>query len=321
MHLISELSDRLEASAKTGCEEKMISKKDIANLESILLLRAVEQHAGKRKASEALNTSVDTINKYLDNLEQELGVKLLSTSSRGSNLTNVARRIADKAGKVKEILDDIYSIRHENKEVKGEVRVFLSMGFASYLVPHDLSVLFDLYPELSVNSVTTLDFPKLHEADYDIAITYANIDEQNLSLITEKKIKCGFFASPQYLARNGYPINMDDMLKNYRVVLGTNKNLLCCSGHDLSKEAKNICFISNNVFTLINVVENGTGIGIMPLSFTKSGLVCLDNIPCDCVLNCRLFANKNTKNIPRVRTMINFYKDVITRLENPIADI
>ena len=38
MHLISELSDRLEASAKTGCEEKMISKKDIANLESILLL-------------------------------------------------------------------------------------------------------------------------------------------------------------------------------------------------------------------------------------------------------------------------------------------
>ena len=236
-------------------------------------------------------------------------------------MTNVARRIADKAGKVKEILDDIYSIRHENKEVKGEVRVFLSMGFASYLVPHDLSVLFDLYPELSVNSVTTLDFPKLHEADYDIAITYANIDEQNLSLITEKKIKCGFFASPQYLARNGYPINMDDMLKNYRVVLGTNKNLLCCSGHDLSKEAKNICFISNNVFTLINVVENGTGIGIMPLSFTKSGLVCLDNIPCDCVLNCRLFANKNTKNIPRVRTMINFYKDVITRLENPITDI
>lgn len=128
MHLISELSDRLEASAKTGCEEKMISKKDIANLESILLLRAVEQHAGKRKASEALNTSVDTINKYLDNLEQELGVKLLSTSSRGSNLTNVARRIADKAGKVKEILDDIYSIRHENKEVKGEVRVSCLWG-------------------------------------------------------------------------------------------------------------------------------------------------------------------------------------------------
>lgn len=206
MHLISELSDRLEASAKTGCEEKMISKKDIANLESILLLRAVEQHAGKRKASEALNTSVDTINKYLDNLEQELGVKLLSTSSRGSNLTNVARRIADKAGKVKEILDDIYSIRHENKEVKGEVRVFLSMGFASYLVPHDLSVLFDLYPELSVNSVTTLDFPKLHEADYDIAITYANIDEQNLSLITEKKIKCRLFC----IAAVPYPQRISD---------------------------------------------------------------------------------------------------------------
>ena len=104
MHLISELSDRLEPSARTESEEKMISKKDMANLESVLLLRAVEQHSGKRKASEALGTSVDTINKYLDNLGHDLGVKLLSTSGRGSNLTNVARRIADKAGRIKEIL-------------------------------------------------------------------------------------------------------------------------------------------------------------------------------------------------------------------------
>ena len=41
-------------------------------LEGILFLRAIEQCEGKRKASEALCTSIDTINKYLENLEQEL---------------------------------------------------------------------------------------------------------------------------------------------------------------------------------------------------------------------------------------------------------
>lgn len=65
----------------------MITKRDINTIESLLLFMAVTQHSNKRKASEALNTSVDTINKYIDNLEQDLSLKLLYSDSRGTNLT------------------------------------------------------------------------------------------------------------------------------------------------------------------------------------------------------------------------------------------
>ena len=53
----------------------------------MLFLLAVTQHANKRRASEALSTSVDTINKYIDNLEHDLNLKLLYSDSRGTNLT------------------------------------------------------------------------------------------------------------------------------------------------------------------------------------------------------------------------------------------
>lgn len=53
----------------------MITKRDINTIESLLLFMAVTQHSNKRKASEALNTSVDTINKYIDNLEQDLSLQ------------------------------------------------------------------------------------------------------------------------------------------------------------------------------------------------------------------------------------------------------
>ena len=126
MHLISELSDRLASQSRLVSEERMISKKDISILESIAFLHAIEQCEGKRKASEQLCTSIDTINKYLDNLEQTLGVKLISTSSKGSSLTGVAQRIVEKAERIKEVLAyDVSvelnkpdSIEYKDKEIE-----------------------------------------------------------------------------------------------------------------------------------------------------------------------------------------------------------
>ena len=69
---------------------------------------------------------------------------------------------------------------------------------------------------------------------------------------------------------------------------------------------------------LINALENHTGVGIMPLSFAQHGLVCLDNLPCERPINYYLYANRHTKDIPRVRTVINFYKDIMEKLESPI---
>lgn len=316
-HLISELSDRLEILTNTVQEDKMINKKDMAMLESILFLRAIDQCAGKRKASETLGTSVDTLNKYLDNLEDYFGVKLISTNGRGSDLTDTAKRIVDKTSKIKEVLDEIYNIKLNTQEIKGEVRVFMALGYASYMVPQDLSELFDVFPELSINSVTAMDISAANVKDVDIAITYQEIDSPDVTLITERKVHCGFFASSQYLAQKGYPVDLDDIVNNHRLITKHDSLLQKVLGEEKFKKA-NICFTSNNTLSLINALENNTGIGIMPLSFALHGLVCLDNIVCDCPITYRLYANCLTKDIPRVRTLINFYKEVMDKLENPV---
>lgn len=276
-HLISELSDRLEMLTNTVQEDKMINKKDMAMLESILFLRAIDQCAGKRKASETLGTSVDTLNKYLDNLEDYFGVKLISTNGRGSDLTDTAKRIVDKTSKIKEVLDEIYNIKLNTQEIKGEVRVFMFLGYASYMVPQDLSALFDVFPELAINSVTAMDISAINVKDVDIAITYQEIDSPDIALISEKKVHCGFFASSQYLAQKGYPVDLNDIVNNHRLITKHDSLLQKVLGDEKFKKA-NICFTSNNTLSLINAIENNTGIGIMPLSFALHGLVCLDNI-------------------------------------------
>lgn len=317
MHLISELPGHLEITKAAVCEENMITKKDMSLLESILYLRAVQQCAGKRKASESLNTSIDTLNKYIDNLEDYFGLKLISSNGRGCDLTETAKRIVDKTSKIKEVLEDIYSIKLNNQEIKGEVRVFMALCYASYIVPHDLSALFDVFPELRINSITALEPLSFNIKDVDIAVTYEEMDTQDTVLICEKEVHCGFFASSHYLAQKGYPVDLDDMVNNHRLITENNDLLLQVLGKERFKRA-NVCFESNNTLALINALENSTGIGILPLSFALHGLVCLDNIVCDCPITYHLYANRLTKDIPRVRTVINFYKDIMSKLENPV---
>lgn len=317
MHLISELSDHLDNLFQTQTEKKMINKKDLSMLESILFLKVIDQCSGKRKASEALSTSIDTINKYIDNLEDFFGVKLLSTNGRGSNLTHTAQRIIDKSVKITEALEDIYNIRLENQEIKGEVRVFMALGYASYMVPQDLSELFDVFPELTINSVTALNLLSLDVKDYDIAITTEEVNNHDVVSISSKTVHCGFFASSKYLAKKGYPVDIEDLVKNHRLITKHDSLLRKVLGEERFKKA-NICFTSNNTLALINALENNTGIGIMPLSFALQGLVCLDNIICDCPVTYHLYANRHTKDIPRVRTLINFYKNIMDKLENPV---
>ena len=91
-------------------------------------------------------------------------------------------------------------------------------------------------------------------------------------------------------------------------------------GEEKLRQAR-ICFETNNNLALINAIENSAGIGIMPLSFATQGLVCLDNIPCDNSICYHLYVNRYTEDIPRVRTIINFYKNIIDRMENPIPTL
>ena len=64
----------------------MVNKKDISIIESLLFLQAIDQCAGKRKASETLNISIDTINKYIESLEDEYILKACFAASSNSVL-------------------------------------------------------------------------------------------------------------------------------------------------------------------------------------------------------------------------------------------
>lgn len=295
----------------------MINKKDIKHLESLLLMLAVTQYSGKRKASEALNTSVDTINKYIDDLEQDLSLKLLYSDGRGSNLTENGKRLLESAKQIKDILHNIYINADKSNltsECVGEVRVAMTVGVDSSLSDQGIGEFYDTYPDIKILSMTSNESPKLDDMSYDIGLAYEEPTSSDMVILYKVPVRCGFFASPTYLDKYGYPKDYNDMLNNHRLVNKVNSGNYIKCWKDTLKKAKNVCFSTNSTFSLGEAVRGGAGIGIMPLHHVKEGLVSLENIECGCNLNFYLFSHKKVKDIPRVRAVINLYKGMLDNM-------
>lgn len=291
----------------------MITKKDLNNLEGLFLLTAVAQTSGKRQAAQALNTSVDTINKYLSDFENEMGTKLLNTNSRGSSLTPSGKKMLEQAHKIKMILDDIYSERPSKTEVKGQVRVGVMLGICSTLLAGGLSDFFDKHPDLTIVSISNNE--NLNgDMSYEVGLAFEKPTRNDNVILYTKELKYGFFASAEYLARYGYPVDFEDMLNNFRLIVKVDNNGNPDRFKDLFNRAKHISYVGNTSFAINEVIRHGGGIGVLPLHFKDQGFVCLDNIPCDISMTIYLFSTLALKDVPRVRTVINYYKELLDKL-------
>ena len=54
----------------------MIRKKNFMSLQALFILAAIDKCGGKRRVSEILGLSIDTINKYISAFESEVGYEL-----------------------------------------------------------------------------------------------------------------------------------------------------------------------------------------------------------------------------------------------------
>lgn len=292
----------------------MLNKKDLINLEGIFILGAIKQFATKRKAAEYLGMSVETLNKYIENLEADVGFKLVYSNDRGSKLTRNGENVAQHVTKLKEILYNVYAISTRKTDAKGEVRLGIDFCLRTHPVSEKIADFCEKNPNISIVSILTMGEEDWKNHAFDICICQKLPDNNDIVELYSQKIRCGYFASAQYLARYGYPTGLDEILENHRLIVG--KKPLCAAGNwqnDL-KKARNIIYTSNNMYDLTDAVRNGVVISVLPMYFAEEGIVCLDNIKCPTEVNIHLAAYRNTKDIPKNRVVINLYKNILEEM-------
>lgn len=293
-----------------------MNRKDLDLIEAICALKVINKCFGKRQAAQDFGISVDTLNKYLDNLENEVGYKVLSSNGRGSYVTSRGENLVEKAAAIEQILASLKGDFSDKKDISGEVRVGMPLIISANLLPKDIDEFYVKYPNINVTSIVAMDadINETRISNVDLALTFQTPCSPDLVVIHSKKIEIGFFASPQYLSRYGYPVDLEDLLNNHRIVhkLGSEKYIK--GWGECLKRAKHKCYSSNSSLSLYEVLHNGIGVGLMPLRFKDEGMVCLDNIKCESNVVFYLVTHANSKNIPKVRAVLNYYKELMDNM-------
>lgn len=295
----------------------MFSKRDLMNMEGIMMLHAIKKSAGKRNAAKFLNTSIDTLNKYLNNLEKELGVKLVASDEKGCILTEKGEKVVEIADVIKKNLQQAYAVvpAEDNKSVKGEVRIAYERDARSNMYVY-LGDILEQYPDISLYIDTFDHAPDMSKMSYDICIGYNIPKGDDLVVIYSRKVSFGFFASSEYLAKHPYPQDMEDMLNNHRLLVKDDGWWKTAEGKKLIQNAKKeVCF-SNSTFVINDLAISGSGIAVMPTNFIRGGhgMVCLDNIPCNIDATIYLVTHRTLKDIPKIRVVLDNYKSMLEHL-------
>lgn len=293
----------------------MITKRSLQNLNALMMLLAVDKYRSKRKVAENINTSIDTINKYLHNLEQNLGVQLVVNSTNGCKLTVCAKNMVEKLQSVTDILDQIYNQRPENNKYRGEVSICIPLIGGIDFFSDKLGAFFEEYPDVKITSLTSVESPKYEESGADLAIVL-DFDERSkyYSLVSHKTIEFGLAASKKYLQKYGTPKDMNDLLENHRIASQFGKLGVNREWKEMLGKARYYAFASNSIYAVSEAVRKGLVVGVMPRKTNCDSLVWFDKFNFNCKLNLCLIANNNTKNLPRVKAVSMYYQSLINNI-------
>lgn len=131
----------------------MINRKDLQNIESLFMLSTLGECRSKRKAAEAIGASVDTLNKYIGNLEAEFGLQLVISSEHGCTLTPKGVKFTENASRMEELLQQMYAENGRNTPNFFPVKVGMDVGISSNLMFYDIDAFFSRFPDIQIQSI------------------------------------------------------------------------------------------------------------------------------------------------------------------------
>lgn len=220
-------------------------------------------------AAREQNTSQASVSKRVAALESQLGVKLLTRTSRELSLTEVGTQYFDKCINILAELDEAdANARSEIASPKGALKVAAPIAFARLVLAPIIKEFVEKYPEIKIEMALSDAHVDLIAEGIDIAIRAKKLEDSNLVARHLSDNPMLMIASPDYLKENGTPETPEDLINHdcivYSHLSSINKWGFSKEGKEHSVSVKG-SFQSNNGDTNLEVALAGLGIAQFPI--------------------------------------------------------
>ncbi|WP_449548149.1 LysR family transcriptional regulator [Lelliottia amnigena] len=190
-----------------------------------LFIRVAELESFSR-AADTLGLPKGSVSRQIQALENLLGTQLLHRTTRRVSLTQDGMVYYERAKDLLANLDELDGLfQSDPTSISGRLRVDMPVAIARNLVIPKLPSFLQQYPGIELELSSSDRLVDVIREGFDCVVRVGTLKDSGLIARTLGKLSMINCASPDYLARFGYPENLDDLASHavihYAVNLGT----------------------------------------------------------------------------------------------------
>ena len=231
----------------------------------------VANAGGVSSAAVRLGISKSMVSRRLVRLEAELGVQLLSRSTRGAALTEAGATFRDHAARISAEIDVAKETILPEGDLRGRLRVAVPQTFGATHFAPMLAELARRHPQLHIQTCYSDRFVDLIAEGYDCAIRVGYLEDSNLIARRVGPIYGKLVASPAYVSAHGSPETPDELGAHEALMQGTEAWQLMDGDRTLTVRPQGR-FKADNGIALVAAAAAGLGIAYLPDWLTQEHL-------------------------------------------------
>lgn len=181
-------------------------------IKAIDIFIAVCQEKSFSKVASEFGLSPTMVSKYINFLEKEVNVKLLSRSTRGQKLTEAGELYLYKAEKLSEQYQQLMNeMEHFSGKPQGRIKINAPVTYGTYKLTYLISDFMDKYPDIQIDLELSDLLSDVLLDDFDMIFRIGDL--KDASYISKKvdEQQLIFCASPAYLKDFGIPNNINNL--------------------------------------------------------------------------------------------------------------
>jgi len=169
------------------------------------------------KVAREFGLSQPSVSRTVAALEDRLGVKLLTRTTRQLSLTDAGETLLSRAREALAGVDEAENAARGTNRLSGILRVALPATYGVKQIVPLLPAFLERHPRLKIDLLMSDRFENLIAEGADMAIRLGNQPES--SFVTRKLAAARrlFVASPAYLARRGTPKTLADLSQHHLI--------------------------------------------------------------------------------------------------------
>ena len=238
------------------------------DLNQLRVFVEVARQGGVTAAARALEMPTSTVSRWVQELEKQLGVRLLHRTTRKVRLTELGEEYYRRALRVVESFEETQAwVRSRAEAPTGLLRVTTFQLFAANLLGPVLVTYLEQNPGMSAQVVVSERDLDLVDERIDVAIRIGSLPDSSLVVRKLAQMAGWMLASPEYLAERGTPLHPSELTGHSNLVYKHDTDPLTLpfsNGREEIEVSLPSRCAANSVGLVRQATLGGLGIGFLP---------------------------------------------------------